>query len=166
MRKLLVPFLVLLVLPATAFAGGPTPPTPESGTLSIREGRGIVQLNARGSITGKLKGKITITDPTPYDSKRPIVYGAKKTTSRSDKTVVYQGKNVRFRLIGAQYNIRLEGRAIFMSAIGHGKGQLDGEGDIQKNVFFDGVWSLNDEPYHSLPDDPTSFELITPPPSK
>jgi hypothetical protein len=162
MRRLLVPFLLVLVLPATAFARL-TPPKPANGTLSIREGRGIVQLNARGSLTGRLRGRIAITDPNPYDSKRPVVYGATKTTYKSQKTVVYVGRNVRFRLIGSLYNVRLEGRAIFMSAIGHGKGLLDGEGDAQANIFYDGVWSLNDEPYHSLPDDPTAFELMSTP---
>lgn len=164
MRKLLVPFLLLFVLPATGFARD-APPQPVNGTLSIREGRGIVQLNARGSMTGRLRGKITITDPNPYDSKRPVVYGATRTIYRNEKTIVYQGRNIRFRLIGSAYNIRLEGRAIFMSAIGRGQGMLNGEGDAQAGVFFDGVWSLNDEPYRSLPDDPTSFDLeVTPPP--
>ena len=164
MRKLLVPFLLVLVLPATAFARQPQPPPAVNGTLSIREGRGIVQLNARGSITGRLRGKITITDPNPYDSKRPVVYGARKTTYKNDKTVVYQGKNMRFRLIGALYTVKLQGRAIYMSAIGHGKGMIDGDGDVAQNVFYDGVWSLNDEPYHSLPDTATTFELAAPTP--
>ncbi|HMJ00300.1 MAG TPA: hypothetical protein VK488_10745 [Gaiellaceae bacterium] len=164
MRKLLVPFLLVLLVPATAFASRPVPPPASNGTLSIREGRGIVQLNARGSITGRLRGKITITDPTPYDSKHPVVYGARKTTYKNDKTVVYQGKNMRFRLIGALYTVKLQGRAIFMSAIGHGKGMLDGDGDAQQNVYYDGVWSLNDEPYHSLPDTATTFELAAPTP--
>ncbi len=163
MRKLLVPFLLILLLPATAFAREPLPPPGTNGTLSIREGRGIVQLSARGSITGRLRGRITITDPTPYDTKRPVVYGATKTTYRNANTVVYQGRNVRFRLIGAQYSVRLDGRAIFLSAIGRGRGMLDGAGDVAAGIFFDGVLSLNEEPYRSLPDDRTSFELVTPP---
>ncbi len=165
MQKLLVPFLLVLVLPATAFAKKPAPPPVANGTLSIREGRGIVQLNVRGSITGRLRGKIAITDPNPYDSKRPVVYGAAKTVYKNDKTVVYQGRNVRFRLIGSQYTVRLDGRAIFMSAIGRGRGMIDGAGSVQANIFYDGVWSLNDEPYHSLPDDPTAFDLSSQPPT-
>ncbi len=162
----MVPLLVLLVLPATAFARQPTPPPAGSnGTLSIREGRGIVQLNARGSMTGRVRGRITVTDSNPYDAKRPVVYGATKTIYRNEKTAVYVGRNVRFRLIGATYTIRVDGRAIFMSAVGRGRGMLDGAGSAQAGVFFDGVWSLNEEPYHSLPDDQTAFELVTPPPS-
>jgi hypothetical protein len=159
MRKLLVLFLVLLVAPAAAFARPMPPPPAANGTLSIREGRGVVQLNARGSITGRLSGKIAITDPNPYDTKRPIVHGSSKTVYRSENTVVYRGRNLRFRLIGTLFQVRIEGRAIFMSAIGRGKGALDGDGDVEENIFYDGVWSLNDEPYRSIPDDPTSFEL-------
>jgi hypothetical protein len=161
MRKLLVPCLLALVIPATAYTG--TPPAASNGTLSIREARGIVQLNARGSMTGRLNGRLTITDPKPYDSKRPVVYGATKTIYRNEKTTVFQGRNLRFRLIGSLYQIRAEGKAIFVSAIGRGKGVLDGAGDVTANLFYDGVWSLNDEPYKSLPDDPSSFELVASP---
>jgi hypothetical protein len=163
MRKLLVPLLLVLLVPATAFAREPTPPPVANGTLSIREGRGIVQLNARGSITGRVRGRITITDPSPFDSKRPIVFGATRTIYRSEKTIVYVGRKVRFRLIGASYNTRIDGRAIFLSAIGRGRGLVDGAGNADRGIFFDGVWSLNDEPYHSLPDEPTGFELASPP---
>ncbi len=164
MRKLLVPFIVALLLPAAAFALQPAAQPPAAnGTLSIREARGIVQLSARGSMTGRLRGKIRITDPNPYDQKRPVVYGATKTTYKNEKTVVYEGRNLRFRLIGSKYTVRLEGRAIFMSAIGRGQGQLDGDGNLAGGVFFDGTYSLNDEPYRSLPDDLMGFELAAPP---
>jgi hypothetical protein len=163
MRKLLVPCLLALAIPATAYTRTPPPPPAASGTLSIREARGIVQLNVRGSMTGRLNGRLTITDPKPYDSKRPIVYGATRTIYRSEKTTVFQGKNVRFRLIGAQFQVRLQGKAMFVSAIGRGNGLLDGAGDVTANIFYDGVWSLNDEPYKSLPDDPSSFELAASP---
>ena len=52
-----------------------------------------------------------------------------------------------------------------MSAIGRGRGMLDGAGDPSSGqIFYDGVWSLNDEPYHSLPDAATTFDLVTPTP--
>jgi hypothetical protein len=164
MRKLLVPCLLLaLAIPASAYTRTPPLPRGGNGTLSIREGRGVLQLNARGSMTGRLNGRLTITDPKPYDSKRPVVYGATKTIYRSEKTTVFQGKNLRFKLIGALYQVRIEGKAIFVSAIGRGRGLLDGAGDVTANIFYDGVWSLNDEPYKSLPDDPSSFELVASP---
>ena len=163
MRKLLVPCLLALAIPATAYAAMSAPRPGSNGTLSIREARGVVQLNARGSMTGRLNGRLTITDPKPYDAKRPIVYGARKTIYRNEKTTVFQGKNLRFRLIGSLFQIRAEGKAMFVSAIARGKGVLDGAGDPSANIFYDGVWSLNEEPYKSLPDDPSSFELVASP---
>ena len=158
MRKLLILLVLALALPVAAYSQVRA----SNGTLSIREGRGIVQLDARGSMTGRLNGRFTVTDPRPFDSKRPVVYGAAKTIYRNAKTTVYQGKNVRFRLSGARFVIKMDGKAIFLSAIARGTGALDGAGDPNANVFYDGVWSLNDEPYHSLPDDPTTFELAAP----
>jgi hypothetical protein len=158
MRKLLILLVLALALPVAAYSQVRA----SNGTLSIREGRGIVQLDARGSMTGRLNGRLTVTDLRPFDSKRPVVYGATKTIYRNAKTTVYQGKNVRFRLSGARFVIKMDGKAIFLSAIARGTGALDGAGDASANVFYDGVWSLNDEPYHSLPDDPTTFELAAP----
>ncbi|HEY3050672.1 MAG TPA: hypothetical protein VGJ40_03025 [Gaiellaceae bacterium] len=159
MRKLVVLLLFALAVPVAAYSQ----PTAANGTLSIREGRGTVQLNARGSITGRLIGRISITDPKPYDSKRPIVYGATKTSYRNVRTTIYQGKNLRFRLIGARFELRMDGRAIFLSAIARGDGVIDGAGDPAANIFYDGVWSLNDEPYRSLPDTAESFDLAATP---
>jgi hypothetical protein len=122
-----------------------------------------VELNARGSITGRVNGRISITDTKPYDSKRPVVYGSTKTIYRNVRTTIYQGKNVRFRLIGAQYELRMQGRSIFLSAIGRGDGLVDGSGDPSADIFYDGVWSLNDEPYQSLPDVAQSFDLAATP---
>jgi len=159
MRKTVLLIALALLIPATAQSASNVP---QNGTLSIREGRGIVQLDARGSMTGRVNGKITITDPKPYDSKRPVVYGATKTTYRNVKTTVYQGKNLRFRLIGSRFNFRIQGQKIFLSAIARGTGSLDGTGDPAANIFYDGVWSLNDAPYQSLPDAATPFDLAPP----
>jgi hypothetical protein len=159
MRKLVVLLLIALAVPVAASSQ----PSAANGTLSIREGRGIVELNARGSITGRVNGRISITDTKPYDSKRPVVYGSTKTIYRNVRTTIYQGKNVRFRLIGAPYELRMQGRSIFLSAIGRGDGLVDGSGDPSADIFYDGVWSLNDEPYQSLPDVAQSFDLAATP---
>jgi hypothetical protein len=161
MRKTVLLILLALLIPAAAQSSSSLP---QNGTLSIREGRGIVQLDARGSMTGRVNGRITITDPKPFDNKRPVVYGATKTTYKSVKTTLYQGKNLRFRLIGARFNFRIQGQKIFLSAIARGNGMLDGIGDPSANIFYDGVWSLNDSPYQSLPDTATTFELAPAPP--
>jgi hypothetical protein len=151
--------VLLVVLALFAPAAALSQPAAQNGTLSIREGRGIVQLDARGSMTGRVNGSITITDVKPFDSKRPVVYGATKTSYRNVKTTAYQGKNIRFRLIGARYQLRIQGRAIFLSAIARGTGIVDGAGDPRGDIYYDGVWSLNDSPYQSIPDTATPFDL-------
>ena len=161
MRKLLILCLVALAIPAGTFARNAPPAN--NGTLSIREARGIVQLNTRGSMTGRVNGRLTITDPKPFDAKRAIVYGATRTIYRNERTTVFQGKNLRFRAIGAQFRIRAEGKAIFVSALARGSVTLDGAGDVTANIFYDGVFSVNDEAYRSLPDDPDTFDLVASP---
>lgn len=161
MRKFLILCLAALAIPAASFARNAPPAN--NGTLSIREARGIVQLNARGSMTGRLNGRLTITDPRPYDVKRAIVYGATRTIYKNEKTTIFQGKNLRFRAIGAQFRIRAEGKAIYVSALARGSVLLDGAGDPSANIFYDGVFSLNDEEYQSLPNDPTPFDLVASP---
>ena len=160
MRKLLIPCLIALAIPATAYTRTPPLPPGGNGTLSIREARGVVNLYARGSITGRLNGRVTITDAKPYDSKRAIVYGATKTIYRNEKTTVFQGKNLRFRAIGSLFQIRAEGKAVFVSALARGRVTLDGVGDVNANIYYDGVFSLNEEAYRSLPDDATTFDLV------
>jgi hypothetical protein len=155
MRTTVLLSVLALFVPGVGHSQGP----PQNGTLSIREGRGIVQLDARGSMTGRANGKITITDPKPYDNKRPLVYGATKTTYKNVRTTVYQGKNLRFRLIGARFDFRIQGKSIYLSAIARGTGSIDGTGDPSANIYYDGVWSLNDAPYQSLPDTLTAFDL-------
>jgi hypothetical protein len=36
---------------------------------------------------------------------------------------------------------------------------------VNQNIFYDGVYSLNEESYRSLPDLPTTFDLVVAPPS-
>jgi hypothetical protein len=162
-RKLLVLLPVLLALAAApAFARAPG--QPGQGTLSVKDGKGMVQLSARGTMIGRFtRGKLTITDPNPFDSRRAVVLGAEKTTYRSARTTVYSGTNVRFRIIGWYAHVRVEGRGIHLSAVGRGQGMLEGVGDASAGVFYDGVWSLNDEEYKSIPDELTGFELAGPP---
>lgn len=133
------------------------------GTLSIKDGDGMVQLSSRGSMIGRFeRGKVTITDANPYDLRRPVVLGAERTTYRSAKTVVYSGKDVRIRIGGGLVHIRIEGRGIYLSAVGRGRGLIKGTGSVPNGIFYDGVWSLNDEDYRSLPDELTGFQLIAP----
>ena len=69
MRKLVVlvcSFAVLAVTATFAWAAEPT-----SGTLSVERGKGVVMIDLRGSVLGRLTtGSLRVTDQTPNDSTR------------------------------------------------------------------------------------------------
>jgi hypothetical protein len=148
-------FVALGAAPAQAGAPG-------NGTLSVRDGTGMLQLSARGALIGRVeRGKITVTDRNPFDARRPLVLGAeRKKVSRNQKTTVYSGRDMRLRSTGAFVHVRLEGRGINFSAVGRGRGMIQGAGDPS----LDGSWSLNDEEYQPLPEILTGFQLVGPPP--
>jgi hypothetical protein len=156
-RSFLALLAFLAVMAAPAFAAAPV----TDGALSVKDARGVVQLSSRGSLIGRFeRGKVTITDPNPYDARRPTVLGAEQVVYRNAKTTVYSGKDVRVRIGGGLTHVRIEGRGIYVSAVGRGNGLIDGAGSTQAGVFYDGVWSMNDDDYRSLPDDPTRFQLV------
>ena len=63
-----------------------------------------------------------------------------------------------------KFAVKLSGRGLNYTVVGRGDGWLDGFGDPTKGIFFDGSYSLNAEPYHSIPDEKTSFQLASPKP--
>ena len=160
MRKLLV--LCVAFLPA--FAAAAVAGTPGDGTLSVRDGRGMVQLSSRGTMIGRIeRGRLVVTDPNPFDNRRPIVLGAEsKSKSKNLKTTTYRGTDMRLRVNGGLVHVKFEGRGIQLSAVGRGRGLIEGAGD--PGISNDGVWSLNDEEDRSLPDVMTGFQLVGPPP--
>jgi hypothetical protein len=157
-------FLVLLTL--LVFGGGlpANAAAPPNGTLEVRDGKGRVELSARGSIIGRIeRGKVTVIDPNPRDARRPVVLGAeRRRTSRNGKTTVYTGRDIRVRSTGAFVHVSFDGKNIQVSAVARGRGLIQGSADpFLTNA--DGVWSLNDEPYQSLPETLTGFQLVGPP---
>ena len=156
-----------LILLALLIFGGALPANaaaPADGTLEVQDGKGRVELSVRGAIIGRIeRGKITVTDPNPRDARRPVVLGAeRRKTSRNGKTTVYSGRDIRVRSTGAFVRVLFSGKNIQVSAVGRGRGLIQGSADpFLTNA--DGVWSLNDEPYQSLPETLTGFQLVGPP---
>jgi hypothetical protein len=149
-------------LVAAAAAAGP--PAMEDGTLSVRDGRATMLVRLKGSIIGRLaKGKLTVTDsPTGATI---IVRGWETKVPLPGRTTVYGGKGIRFRIAAdRKVTVRLNGRGLNYTVVGRGDGWFDGFGDPTKGIFFDGSYSLNAEPYHSIPDERTPFVLASPKP--
>lgn len=140
-------------------------PAVEDGTLTVRDGRGTIAVRMKGSIIGRLgKGTLTVTE-SPDGLATVIVRGADRPPLSRGLTTVYTGTNIRFRIAhDRRVAVKLHGKGLNFSAVGRGEGWMDGLGDPSDGIFFDGSYSLNGDPYVSLPDERTPFALILPPP--
>ena len=136
MRKTLI-FLALLALALPLAAVSAT--STGEGTLSVEDGRGKVNLDARGGIIGRLdRGTITVYDKTPGDASFPVVTGADQPEIfLADNGIRYRGAGLRFRVIGGGFRILIQGRGIDLSVVGKGGGFIEGD------TLEPGVYSLD-----------------------
>ncbi len=154
------------VLGASAGAAGP-----DVGVLSVEDGRGMVMLDLKGSVLGRLStGTLRVTDQTPWDRYSALVVGRKLTQERVGlKTVVYRGQGLRFRMVGGGYRIVVRGSGISVSAVGRGVVSLDADPRLPGEDV--GVYSLDDGVdcdidrllCSALPDELQRFTLGQPP---
>jgi hypothetical protein len=143
---------------------------PDAGSLSVEGGKGVVTLDLRGVVLGRVaRGSLRVTDLTPRDRFSATVAGRALTQERlGPRTVLYRGQGLRFRS-GGGFRIVVRGAGISLSAVGRGTVSLDGEarapGDETGVYSLDGVdCSLEPELCTVLPDEPERH-TIGPPPS-
>lgn len=168
MRRLVV-FTVLstaLAVPAVASAVLVSGGTGD-GALSVKSGIGKVTLYPfNGAAVGRVAhGKIVLTDPIADDGIGSQVWGCDNSPGGlaiNATTIVCSGENLRFRAAGGKYRIFIRGSGIFLSAVGHGVVTLNGDGDGPL-VASDGLFSINDSAYRSLPNEPRPYQLAAPP---
>jgi hypothetical protein len=155
MRRLLV-IIGLLVFAAPAVAGAMVR-GPGDGTLVVENAQGVVTLAVRGGIIGRFdEGTLDVTDPVPGDGAGPIVRGYQQKHELGPKRTQYSSQGeVRFRLIGGLYRVKISGIGIDISAVGRGTVVLDASG------FGDqpGRFSINGGPFESMPTSPTRYTL-------
>ena len=163
-----------LALPAAAFAALANGGSGDDGALSVKNGRGKVILGVplngtgvpfNGAAVGRVgHGWIKITDPIADDGQGADVWGCDNAPGGvdvTDTTIYCSGDNLRFRAAGGKYKIVVVGRGVFLSAVGHGTLTLNGAGD-SPSIDADGLFSINDSPFRSLPDDAKTFLLAAP----
>jgi hypothetical protein len=138
----LIAIFTCALVAATATAASVAAGEPANGTLSIERGKGLVVLEIRGSVLGRLaNGTLRVTDTTPKDRYLPIVLGKRVTEERvGPRTVVYRGQALRFRMIGGGYRIVARGEGLSLSAVGRGSVALQGERKLPSDDA--GVYSL------------------------
>lgn len=164
MRNLVLTLCALAAfVGAASVAGGAEP---NVGTLSVERGRGVVMVELRGSLLGRLSsGSIRVTDLTPNDRYAALVVGRRMTQERvGTRTVLYRGQGLRFRMLGGGYKVVIRGQGISVSAVGRGTVMLDAEprfaGDDAGVYSLDGVdCSLEPTSCTPLPAAPERFVL-------
>jgi hypothetical protein len=145
MRRLLIfGVLVLLFVPAVAAARNRGP---NDGTLSVRDGRGVITIQGRGGVIGSFAfGSVRFVDPIDEDGTGPIVSGEEFHREIDDATDVYRGSKVRFRSIGGTFKIVVRGRGINLSFVGKGSVTIGGAGTDD-----DGTYAVNGADYTPIP---------------
>lgn len=127
---------------------------PGDGTLSVRDGRGIFQVAARGGIIGAVAhGRVIITDPDPFDG-TVVVTGDDWHRDRTDTTTVYGGTRIRFRVIGGTFKVKVIGLGVNLSVVGQGRAGVKGEGTAD-----DGTYSIDGGDYVPVPANIVTFTL-------
>jgi hypothetical protein len=162
--RILALLCAIAALAATASIAGAA--EPNVGTLSVERGKGVVMVDLRGSLLGRLgSGSLRVTDHTPNDRYAALVVGRKVTQERvGPRTVVYRGQGLRFRMLGGGYRVVVRGSGISLSAVGRGNVMLDAEprfvGDDAGVYSLDGVdCSLEPTSCTPLPTQPERFLL-------
>jgi hypothetical protein len=153
-RLLTTAALVALLLP---YPGTASRVTAGDGTLSVRDGRGVFRVNAKGGVIGSfVVGKVIIVDPIDADGTGPIISLSSDDLrrERGDTTTIVTGTKVRFRLIGGTFRIKVIGRGVNLSVVGKGFVTLNGEGSLD-----DGSYSLNGEEYLPVPSEAVTLPL-------
>jgi hypothetical protein len=161
MRRILgLTLLLLAVTVPLALAAG----TPTDGTLSVKRGRGTLSLKVTGTIIGRVNnGRIQVRDFRPFDGNDPQLSCRQGTRRRISRQVtVCIGRNLGFRVEDGRFTVNVRGSGISISAVAHGQVDIDGAGDTGVS---DGVMSIDNAPYQSLPDFLTTFYLGPPPPA-
>ena len=154
MRSLLVVLAsAALALPGLAWAASSAA---DDGTLAVKNGDGVVFVAARGTIIGACdKCKVSIVDPSPDDGAPPVVSGYEGHKDLSDTHDLYSGTDIRFRIVGGIFRIKVAGYGIDLGVVAKGWGR------IQAYDSNTGTYSVNGAPRRPLPDEREVFTLTS-----
>ena len=150
-RLVLLALFAVLAVPAAALAAERAA---DDGTLSVVNADGVVNVVARGGVIGSCdQCRVWITDPVAGDGTGAVVTGWEDKDDINDTKSKWSGKDVRFKLIGGAFKLRVLGSGITLYAVGKGSGSLRGA------ITNTGTWSLNDATPRQLPDTMKPFLL-------
>jgi hypothetical protein len=157
MRRIL---LLTLLLAACTVPLALAADAPSDGTLSVKRGRGLVVLKLKGTVIGRVQknGRVQVKDFKPLDANDPQLTCRPKARHIGAGLTLCKGKNITFRVENGRFNVNVRGTGVSISAAGRGWVTIDGAGDTGVS---DGVMSIDEAPYQSLPDVGTTLYLGT-----
>ena len=128
----------------------------DDGTLSVKNGDGVIFVVARGTIIGACdKCRVSIIDPSPDDGAPPVVSGYEGHKDVSDIRDIYSGTDVRFRIVGGIFKIRVAGSGVDLGVVAKGWVRL------QASDTNTGTFSVNGAPRRLLPADREVYTLTS-----
>jgi hypothetical protein len=162
MRRLSLTLLFAAVLAPAALAA---PRAAGDGTLAGKDIYGSVTITARGVIWGQIdSGTITVTDPDPTDTTvlAPKLSGCDfrgpGLAPGSTVCIGSIGSNgVHFQISG-RYRLSIVGKGIDFSAVGVGKGTVDGA----DKAIDTGRYAVGDDAWQDVPYFGTAFVFPQP----
>jgi hypothetical protein len=163
MRRLVVifAFAVALAAPASTLASHASI---GDGTLVVQNGAApkgvpVVAMTINGAVIGHVgHGRIVIDDPTPNNRESPEVTGWESRKDGPTATAqTWSGIDMSFRAVDGTYYVLVYGSDVDLVAVGRGSVTLAGTPDTP---IGDGKYSLNGDPFRSLPGTPTKLLTI------
>ena len=154
MRILLALFAsAALAVPALAWSASSAA---DDGTLSVKNGDGVIFVVARGTIIGACdKCRVSIVDPSPDDGGPPVISGYEGHKDVSDTHDIYSGTDVRFRIVGGIFKIRISGYGVDLGVVAKGWTR------IQAYDSNTGTFSVNGAARRFLPAEREVFTLAS-----
>jgi hypothetical protein len=142
MRLLAILALAFVLAAPVAVAAQRAP----SGSLSIQDGRGVIEIRGQGALIGRVdRGTLQIVDISSRDRWSPRVNGVPR-----GRVVGTRGQNIGFFIPGGKYRVIVKGEGISISARGIGTATLEGDPDP---AGLTGEYAVGDDDLLPLPDE-------------
>ena len=126
-RFLIIAILLLVLVPASVAIAGKR--SPGDGTLALKNASGVFVIQGKGAVIGQLdRGYVRILDPNPNDGPPAIVSGWEHARDMTDKSSLWSGTDINFRMIGGTFRIQISGKGVDLSFVGRGSVTLTGLG--------------------------------------
>jgi hypothetical protein len=158
MRKIAAACLLVLGLVAVVGSSQARTVAQDDGCLAVTAGRGIVSINAKGFLLGRVdEGQIDIEDPLEGDGNVRVT-GFDKKRFLTDTKTRYIGTLVRFRASGL-FKVRVEAVGIDFSLAGKGTATVSSDGFVDAGHYSTDAESFCETHFQPMPDLPRKIVI-------